>query len=67
MTSNEELNRLIGENKRLRTALRVIRDQDEPQHPTGTWARDVAQDALLFEAKVARIEQAMEENKPCDE
>lgn len=31
---------------RLRFALTAIRDQDEPQFPTGTWAAEVAKDAL---------------------
>ncbi len=30
----------------LSVALERIRDQEEPQHPTGTWARDVAREAL---------------------
>lgn len=38
--------RLFSRERRLRAALEAIRDQDEPQHPTGTWARDEARRAL---------------------
>jgi hypothetical protein len=37
---------IAAELRALREALTLIRDQAEPQHPTGTWARDVARKAL---------------------
>jgi len=36
----------ILELRRQHEALVAIRDQSMPQHPTGTWARDVARAAL---------------------
>lgn len=37
---------LEADKTRLVQALVLIRDQDQPQHPTGTWARDVATTAI---------------------
>lgn len=37
---------LIKRHGALADALKAIRDQPDPQHPTGTWARDMAREAL---------------------
>jgi len=51
--TSKDLRAAVKELRALREALTLIRDQAEPQHPTGTWARDVARKALA-KAKEAR-------------